>query len=161
MSYFANLLTQSAHSLFLPKEHKVEVERYVWTHQQTRTRREQAPFRRQVDFWALSIATALAKCIPPKNGSPSSWGVKFVDTREVDLGEELSSFLAIIAVAKLGYDDENVDNPGNILDLANKLAGAGCPFILQEMSKDNLIFNPLDRAISFSTSLFHEVKARS
>ena len=161
MSYFANLLTQKAHSLFLPKEHKAEVERYVWTHQQGMTRREQAPFHRQLDFWALSIATALARSIPPRNGSPSSWGVKFIDTREVDLGEDLSSFLAVVAVAKLGYDDKNVDNPGKILDVANKLAGAGCPVILREMSKDNLIFNPLDRAISVSTALFHEVKARS
>ena len=157
MSYFTNLLSASAHSLLLPKEHKSNVERYVSMHQVTRAPRERAPFRRKLDFWAFSLAAALVKDLSPIEGPPSKWGEKFIDTKQVDMGNDLCSLLAVVALAKLGQDHENVADPSRIIDLANRLAAVGCGVVLNRLTSNTIRLRPLDRVIGLAKDLQKEV----
>jgi len=159
MNYFANLLAAQAHSLLLPRGHKADVERYVSTHQVTRAPRERAPFRRQLDFWAFSLATALAQGLPPIEGPPSKWGERFIDTQNVELGDDLSSLLAIVSISTLGHDDVDAGKPNRIIDLANRFVAVGCPVVLRALSSNTLRLRPLDRAIAFAKDLREETRS--
>ena len=68
MNYFTNLLSSQAHSLRLPASSRDDVERYVMQHQKVAVSPERTPFRRQVDFWAFSIAVALASGMAASTG---------------------------------------------------------------------------------------------
>lgn len=153
MSNFANLLSARSYGLILPKNHDEEINRYVSTHSTERGSVERRPFRRQVDFWAFSIATALATDLEPVESAPSSWGKVFIYTVQKILDEDLCALLAVVAVAKIGYDDPEAGDPKRIIDLANRLAGAGCPVVLEKLSEDALRTTPLDRIIEFARSL--------
>ena len=89
MSYFTILLSSQAHTLRLPENSKDDVERYVLQHRKGAVSPERAPFRRQIDFWAFSIATALASRIAPLREGSSTWGKKFADTRSVQISDSL------------------------------------------------------------------------
>ena len=153
MSSFSDLLSTRSYGLVLPKNHDEEINRYVSAHSTERGSVERRPFRRQVDFWAFSIATALAKDLEPIEGAPGSWGKVFIYTVQKILDEDLCALLAVIAVAKIGYDDPEVGDPKRIIDLANRLAGAGCPVVLKKLSEDTLRTTPLDRIVEFARSL--------
>ena len=157
MNYFANFLSAQAHSLLLPKDHRADVERYVSTHQVTRAPRERAPFRRQLDFWAFSLTAALAKDLQPIEGPPSKWGDKFIDTQNVDIGNDLCSLLAIVALSRIGHDHEDVDKPNRVIDLANRLVAVGCPVVVHALSSSALRLRPLDRAIALAKELREEI----
>ena len=74
------------------------------------------------------------------------------------LDNDLCSLLAVIAVAKLGHDDPEVDEPRRIVELANRLAGAGCPVVLKGLSEIDLRTTPLDRALELARSLQERVR---
>jgi hypothetical protein len=156
MNYFRSLLTAQAHGLLLPKEHKASVERYVAMHQVTTASPERMPFRRQLDFWAFSLVTALAKGLSPLEDASSKWGERFIDTQHVDMGDDLCALLAVVALAKFGYEHEDVANPRRIIDLANRLAAVGCPLVLNKLGSNALRSLPLDRAIEFARELRDE-----
>lgn len=153
MSSFASLLSAQGHALVLPKTHDEEISRYVSTQSTERGSAERRPFRRQVDFWAFSIATALAMDLQPMENSPSRWGKTFIYTSQNILDEDICTLLVVITVAKVGYDDPEVGEPKRIIDLANRLAGAGCPMVLKKLSEDTLRTTPLDRVIDFARLL--------
>ena len=75
------------------------------------------------------------------------------------MDNDFCSLLAVIAVAKLGHDDPEVDEPRRIIDLANRLAGAGCSVVLKELSEDALRTTPLDRALQFASSLQDRIRS--
>ena len=153
MSSFTDLLSARSYGLVLPKVYDEEINRYVLTHSTEQSSVERRPFRRQVDFWAFSIATALATDLGPIENAPSSWGKVFIYTVQKILDEDLCALLAVVSVAKIGYDDPEVGDPKRIIDLANRLAGAGCPVVLKKLSEDTLRTTPLDRIIEFARSL--------
>ena len=153
MSDFANRFSSSYFGLVLPKGDNEEISRYVAMHSTERGSVERRPFRRQVDFWAFSLSTALAMCLEPREGSPNSWGKVFIYTSQGILSDELCSLLAVVAVARIGQDDPEIAEPRRIVDLANRLAGAGCPAVLKKLSEDPLRTTPLDRAIELARSL--------
>ena len=159
MSDFAELFRSRSHGLVLPQDDDDEVNRYVAMHSGERERVERRPFRRQVDFWAFSIATALALKLEPREGTVGRWGKSFIYTNQGILDNDLCSLLALIAVAKLGHDDPEVDEPRRIIDLANRLAGAGCPVVLRELAETDLRTTPLDRALQFASSLQDRVRS--
>ena len=68
MSDFAGLLSARGHGLVLPRSDEDQINRYVGMHSAERGSVEQRPFGRQVDFWALSIAAALAMELEPREG---------------------------------------------------------------------------------------------
>ena len=158
MSDFADLFRTRGHGLVLPREDEEAINRYVAMHSGERESGERRPFRRQVDFWAFSIATALALKLEPREGPAGRWGKKFIETSQGIMDNDLCALLAVIAVAKLGHDDPEVDEPRRIIDLANRLAGAGCPVVLKELSETDLRTTPLDRALELARSLQGRVR---
>ena len=52
-----------------------------------------------------------------------------------------------------------VGDPRRIVELANRLAGAGCPAVLRKLSEDTLRTTPLDRAIELARTLQDRVRA--
>lgn len=100
------------------------------------------PFPRQVDLWAFSIVTALALELAPREGRVSQWGKTFIYTSQGIIDNDLGSLLAIVAVAKLGLDDPGVAETGQIIELANRLAAAGCPEVLRKLENSPLRTTP-------------------
>ncbi|MDE0225833.1 MAG: hypothetical protein OXP28_11940 [Gammaproteobacteria bacterium] len=146
--YFAHVLTNRSHSLYLPQEAREDIARLVSAHQRTKASREMAPFRRQVDFWLLCLGVALADDLQPREGAPASWGYKFVDTREVQLPSEIYNLLAIIAFEQMEHDADRIDDPSRIIDAANSLAGAACSHVLAAVTSKELRHSPLDKALT-------------
>lgn len=157
MNYFTNLLSSKAHPLCFPKVCKDDVQRFVGMHQQGGPSPEVAPFRRQIDFWAFSIATAIACGIPPLDGPVTKWGTKFTDTRSVEMPDGLCQILAVIAFSILGAEHEGLDDPSVIIDVGNRLAGAGCPEVIKMLSNPDLRTTALDKLLDFANSLRLEV----
>ena len=160
MTDFAHLFLARGHSLMLPRDDEDAISRYVAMHSAERESAERRPFSRQVDFWALSVATALALNIEPRKGPAGRWGKTFIYTSQGIMDNDLCALLAVIAVAKLGHDDPEVSEPRRIVDLANRLAGAGCPVVLRELSETDLRTTPLDRALELATSLIEGVRGK-
>ena len=156
MAYFALLLTQKAHTLRLPKNSKDDIQRHVQMHQSTSI--ERAPFRRQLDFWAFSIATALAENLDPRDGPTNSWGDPFVSTRDVEMPNTLCDILAIAAFRHLGSEHEGIDDPAQIIEVGNRLAGTGCPIVLEQMGSKDLRLTPLDKALNFAAHLYNHAR---
>ena len=154
MNYFKALLTNRTHSLFLPSRWKDDIRRYVRQHQKgAASNPEAAPFGRQLDFWALAFATAVARGVPPLESRPSQGGHKFADTRSVEMSDELCELLAVLALGALDADDEGVADPARIIELANQYAAAGCEELLLRLRDPDLRLSTLDKAINFATEL--------
>lgn len=154
INYFTTLLSSQAHSLYLPRDSKEEIERLVRQHKSEHTTPEHTPFQRQLNFWVLAIASAIALDLPPLEESPSKWGVRFIDTTKVRMPDEICALLAVISFAKLGPEHEGIDNPKQIVDLGNRLAGAGCPELLKAVNDPSLKLTPLDKALEFAKALY-------
>lgn len=76
------------------------------------------------------------------------------------MNNDLCALLAVIAVARLGHDDLEVGEPKRIVDLANRLAGAGCPVVLKELEETDLRTTPLDRVLHFARTLQDDVRLK-
>ena len=153
MSYFTVLLSSQAHTLRLPTESRDDVERYVLQHQKGGANAERAPFRRQLDFWAFAIATAVAADLQPLAEPSSVWGRKFVDTRTVQMPDDLCDLLAVLALKYLGPEGDGVDDPAEIVEVGNRLAGAGCPELLAKLNNPDLRVTTLDKALEFAAQM--------
>lgn len=154
MNYFKALLTARAHSLVLPKKWKDDIQRYIRQHQQGASSNVEAvPFGRQLDFWTLAFTTAVARGIAPLESRPNQWGQKFVDTRQVEMSDELCELLAVVAFGALGPDDEGIEDPARIIELANQYAAAGCEELLLRLRDADLRLSTLDKAIVFAKEL--------
>ena len=151
MSYFASRLSTKTHGLYLPRQSEDDVQRHVRMHQSAGP--EGAPFRRQLDFWAFSIATALAMGLRPLDQPPSRWGRKFVDTKSVEIADDLCDLLAVVAFHHLGADHDDIDDPAQIVEIANRYAGAGCPVVLDQFSRSGLRLTPLAKILHFAAEL--------
>ncbi len=160
MKRFSERLSSRQYSLRLPKRDKQQIERYV-AESGRDVSVERVPFRRQVDFWAFSIATALAMKLEPVDGAPSSWGRVFIYTPQGVMDEDLCALLAVVATARMGIDNPEVGDPARIVELSNRLAGAGCPVVLQKLSETPLRTTPLDRALALARSLRADVQSCS
>ena len=161
MNYFANQVSSHAHALRLPEKSKSDIERYVRQHQKGGVSLERVPFRRQIDFWAFSIATALANGLAPLAEESSTWGRKFADTRSVQVPDSVCEMLAVVALAELGPDHDGIDDPKEIVELGNRLAGAGCPRVLEKLGNPDLRLTALDKALEFAASLRVRAKRTS
>lgn len=158
MSYFAGRLSLKAHSLHLPRNSADDVQRHVRMHQTAGP--EHAPFRRQLDFWAFSIAAALALDLPPLDQPSSQWGRKFADTKSVEIPDDLCDLLAVLAFHHLGDDHDDIDDPAQIIEIANRYAGAGCPVVLEQFSRSDLRLTPLAKILDLAAEL-HTNSTRS
>ena len=157
MSYFTHLVSSHAHALRLPKGVKADVERCVLQHQKGAASPERAPFRRQIDFWAFSVVVALGGGMAPLKGESSTWGVKFADTRSVQVPDGVCEMLAVVALAELGPDHAGIDDPKQIVELGNRFAGAGCSRVLEQLGSPDLRLTALDKALEYAAFLRAEV----
>ncbi len=148
--HFAHSLTHRAYSLYLPKEARNGVTHLVSKQQASRTNPKMAPFRRNVDFWLFCLGVALAEGLAPREGSPKDWGYKFVDTREVQLPNEVYKLLTVVAYEELARDADLVEDPAQIINVANRLAGAAYPRVLNELMSKDLRNTPLDKALGLA-----------
>ena len=48
----------------------------------------------------------------------------------MEVSDELGERLAVVALGALGPDDEGVENPARIIELANQYAAVGCEELL-------------------------------
>ena len=160
MSDFTDIFKARSIGLALPRDDDDEINRYVAMHSGERENVERRPFPRQVDFWAFSIVTALARKIEPRDGPVGRWGKNFIYTSQGVMNNDLCALLAVIAVARLGHDDLEVGEPKRIVDLANRLAGAGCPVVLKELEETDLRTTPLDRVLHFARTLQDDVRLK-
>ncbi|MCY4368315.1 MAG: ATP-binding protein [bacterium] len=151
MAHFAQLLTQKAHTLRLPQDSRDDVQRHVLQHQTTTL--ERAPFRRQLDFWAFSIATALAHELTPIDEPSRRWGKKFADTRSVIIDDWLCDLLAVTAFHYLGSEHDRMDDPAQIIEVNNQLAGAGCSVVLECLNDRDLRLTALDKVLNCAASM--------
>ena len=159
--YFSDLFRATSHALVLPKEDEDAINRYVATSAGKLGNVESRPFPRKVDFWAFCIAAALALKLEPRDGPPSRWGQKFIDTPQGVMDNDLCSLIAVVAVAKLGLDDPGVTESGRIVELANRLAAAGCPEVLRKLENSPLRTTPLDQALDFARTLQEGVRSEN
>ena len=159
MTDFAKALSARGHGLVLPRADDEAINRYVAMHSGNQVSVERQPFPRQVDFWAFSIASALAMDLEPRQGTVTSWGKVFIYASQGIMDSDLSALLTVVAVAKVGHAAADVGEPRRIVQLANRLAGAGCPFVLQKLSEDSLRTTPLDRVIELGRSLQERVQS--
>ena len=135
----------------LPKEYEQQVHRYVGTHQsRSIAARERAPFRRQLDFWAFSIACALATGMDPLENTSKCR--KFIDTRAITLGDELSELIAAVAFDKIGHNDPGASDPSEIVEMCNRLAGAGAGIVLKKL-EESFGSTPLEKALDLASLL--------
>ena len=155
--FFSDLFRRTSHGLVLPREDEDAINRYVAMHAGDRANVESRPFPRQVDFWAFCIATALAAKLEPRDGPIARWGKNFIYTNQGIIDNDLASLLAIVAVAKIGLDDPGVTESRRIIELANRLAAAGCPEVLRKLQNSPLRTTPLDRALQNAGSLQEQV----
>ena len=159
MSDFAHLFRGRSFGLVLPRDDEDQISRFVAMHSGERESVERRPFPRQVDFWAFSLATALALELQPREGPVRRWGKAFIYTSQGIMDDDLCSLLAVISVARLGHEVPETGEPGHIVELANSLAGAGCPRVLEKLSEGTLRTTPLDRAIALAGALLSEVRS--
>jgi len=162
VSYFRTVLYSKTHALRLPKKSGDDIKLFVRQAQSTGSvNPEDVPFRRQLDFWAFAIVTAVARGMPPLQQPSNKWGRKFADTdiRSVQMSDELCDLLAVIAFAMLGPEHKGIDDPGQIIEVNNQLAGAGCPELLKQLRKPDLRITTLDKALEFASSLRSEPAA--
>lgn len=155
--FFSDLLRRTSHALVLPRDDEDIISRYVAMHAGDRTNVESRPFPRQVDFWAFCIATALALELEPREGPVTRWGKNFIYTNQGIIDNDLASLLAIVAVAKIGLDDPGLTESRRIIELANRLAAAGCPEVLHKLQNSPLRTTPLDQSLEFARSLQEKV----
>lgn len=153
MSDFGDLFRAKGHALVLPRDNDDEINRFVGMHSGERENVERRPFRRQVDFWAFCIATALALKLEPRTGPAGGWGKSFIYTSQGIMDDDLCSLLAVVAVGRLGHDNPEVTEIRRIVDLANRLAAAGCPVVLKKLSDNPLRTTPLDQMLELARSL--------
>ena len=153
MNYFTTQLSSQAHTLRLPKKSKDDIERFVLQHQKGNISQEQAPFRRQLDFWAFAIVSAIARGMPPLKEPSFKWGRKFTDTRSVQMPNGLCELLAVITLTTLGPEHEGIDDPSQIIELGNQFAAAGCPELLKQLRNPDLRTTVLDKVLEFASSL--------
>lgn len=163
MNYYTSLLTAQTYALRLPSHSKDDIERFVLQHQKGGTAGfEGTPFRRQLDFWAFAIASAIAQGLPPLSDPSVKWGTKFADTspRTVIMPDGLCEMLAVITFVTLGPQHKDVDDPAQIIELGNRFAGAGCPELLKQLNNPDLRLTTLDKLLGFAISLRSDLRAK-
>ena len=154
MTYFTTYLSATAHALRLPEESREDSERFVRQHQKGAVTAERAPFGRQLDLWAFSLATAVSQGLEPLDEPSSKWGRRFITTKDVQMPDELCDLLAVVAMDYLGVDHPKVDDPAEIVEIANRFAGAGCPEVISKLKNPDLRVTTLDKILEFANGLY-------
>ena len=156
MIYFQRLLTAKAHSLRLPTDMREDVDRFVRRHQPGGGDPERMPFRRRLDLWAYSVATAVAQGMEPVSAGDARKGYKFKDTASVRMAPELCVLLAVAAAVATEVESSETASAGSIIEFGNRLAAAGCPLVIEKLREVDLRLTPLARVHAYARSLLSD-----
>jgi len=132
--YFKNLFTQKAYSLCFPDQYKDDTDRLVLHNARTANAKE-APFATKLDLWLYCVIFASATDLKVEEGDYR----KFVDTRSVDIKPYYCGLLAVVSLDyNLRHGNEFTEDPKEIIDLANQLACAAMPKIIDHIKNNEL-----------------------
>jgi hypothetical protein len=140
-----SFLTARQHDLKLPKQIKDKALATLVSSQPNAGHRsiEEAPFRRMYDFWFASVLWAehsdsesisgaktekfIAVGPTPSDAKPDTW---------------MLELLLLIAVRRLKPDVNTLPEPAEVFKLANELAAAGAPRLIDEIERRSDLMEP-------------------
>jgi hypothetical protein len=140
-----SFLTARQHDLKLPKQIKDKALASLVSSQPNASHRsiEEAPFRRMYDFWFASVLWAEHADMEPISGSKTE---KFIAAGPTPADAKLDSWmlelLLLIAVRRLEPDVNTLPEPGDVFKLANELAAAGAPRLIDEIERRSDLMEP-------------------
>jgi hypothetical protein len=140
-----SFLTARQHDLRLPKAVKEKALATLVAHQPTGPQRaiDDAPFRRMYDFWFASIVWAEHADLPKADSSNSEMFIKAGPTdADARLSPAMLEILLLIAVRRLSPDVNSLPDPAAVFKLANELAAAGAPRLIEEISRRSDLMEP-------------------
>ena len=154
-------LTARQHDLRLPKSVKERALSTLVAHQPNAPMRpaDDAPFRRMYHFWFASIVWAEHNDLPPIDASKSEMFIKAGPTEsDAQLDAAMLELLLLIAVRRLSPDVNTLPEPAAVFKLANALAAAGAPHLIDAISRQSDLMEP---TLYVVTRIFQESAARA
>jgi len=136
--------------VLIPKDHHPDFERYC--QKSGRGSEKESPFPRMIDFWFLALCIAVHEGLDPRD-------IANVETTKIIEGTIFSSdpwrvdALQLLAIGQT-QSAEVVANPRDVMKLANGLAAAGIPRVLELLQENNL--EPLDNLLDGIEGLIRE-----
>ena len=121
--------------LIVPEAQRDYYDQYCQTRTVGKASIDQCPFRRKVDLWFVGLAFAARKQLKPINLNKQKT-FRLITGEIFDRNSWQIHTLMLIAMAV----DENVEivlNPHRMMDIANGLAAAGVPHIVEMLRDGN------------------------
>lgn len=140
-----SFLTARQHDLRLPKQIKDKALASLVSSQPNASHRsiEEAPFRRMYDFWFASVLWAEQADLEPLAGAKTE---KFIAAGPTPADAKLDSWmleiLLLVAVRRLEPDVNTLPEAGDVFKLANELAAAGAPRLIDEIERRSDLMEP-------------------
>ncbi len=138
--------------LRIPEAYREEVDRFCQTQPGggARPSPDESPFERQVDIWFLAV------CIGARNGKRT----RLVKPHRFIWGDILSrdpSRIELLELVAISYTSDPwiLENPSEIMDLANELAATGLPEVIDMLKTGNAkpIWNLTDNLTELASNV--------
>ena len=117
--------------LIVPREQHVYYDLYC--QKGGRSSVDRSPFLRMVDFWFAGLSLAAREELKPKDLGEKP--VKFIEGSILDRDVGRVQAVMLVAIAVDG-SVEIVNKPRRMMDIANGLAAAGVPHIVEMLQRD-------------------------
>lgn len=140
-----SFLTARQHDLRLPKQIKDKALATLVSSQPNASHRsiEEAPFRRMYDFWFAAVLWAEQADLEPISGAKTE---KFIAVGPTPADAKMDSWmlelLLLIAVRRLESDVNTLPDSVEVFRLANELAAAGAPRLIDEIERHSDLMEP-------------------
>jgi hypothetical protein len=140
-----SFLTARQHDLRLPKQIKDKAFATLVSSQPNAGHRsiEEAPFRRMYDFWFASVLWAEHSDSEPVSAAKTE---KFISVGPTPSDAKpdtwMLELLLLIAVRRLKPDVNTLPEPTDVFKLANELAAAGAPRLIDEIERRSDLMEP-------------------
>jgi hypothetical protein len=140
-----SFLTARQHDLRLPKQIKEKALASLVSSQPNASHRalEEAPFRRMYDFWFASVLWAEHSDLAPLTGAKTE---KFIAVGPTPADAKPESWmlelLLLIAVRRMEPDVNTLPDASDVFKLANELAAAGAPRLMDEIERCSDLMEP-------------------
>ena len=121
-------------NLAAPSDQRVYYDLYCQTQTQGQPNVNQSPFPRMVDLWFAGLSFAARKELKPVNLSKQQTG-KIIDGSIFNSDSWRVYTVMLVAIAVEG-NVEIVSEPRRMMDIANGLAAAGVPHIVEMLRHD-------------------------
>jgi hypothetical protein len=140
-----SFLAARQHDLRLPKIVKDKALSSLVASQPNASHRsiEEAPFRRMYDFWFAAVLWAEHHELEPATGARMEKFISVGPTPNDAKPETwMLELLLLIAVRRLEPDVNTLPEPADVFKLANELAAAGSPLLLDEIERSADLMEP-------------------